>query len=438
MRGTPESGVGRGPATSVARAALATIFLMLAFAGSARAGGVIMYEVGSSDMFTAGAGWAARAQDAATVFTNPAGMTRIRNGDLLIGAGALYGDCEFTPNEFTSVDGNSGGVSVGWFPNGGLYYAHAMSEKVSLGIASVGNFGLSSGYEDGWVGRYYIESSTMLGISLLPSVAYRVSPKFSLGASLNAMYGILQNDVAVNPVSPLQPDGELSISTDDLAFGGNAGVLWEPSERTRFGVTYTSPVEFNFSDVPEFTDIPPAMELAIRNAGLWDAELTMKMTVPQTVMASFYSDLGEKWALVGDVGWQDWSEFGGVNIQVSTVPPTSLSTQLPYKDTWRGALGVKRHFGEKWLASAGVSYDTEIVTDEDRSVVLPAGAVWRYAIGAQRSFNAKFDLGLGYTLMYCGDLPVDQGSASSMTGRVAGAFESTMFHVFSLQAHWKY
>jgi long-chain fatty acid transport protein len=365
-------------------------------------------------------------------------MTRIKNGDLLIGAGALYGDCEFTSNALTTVDGNDGGVSVGWFPNGGLYYAHTVSDRVSLGLASVGNFGLTSGYDDGWVGRYYIESSTLLGISLLPSVGFRVNPKLSLGVSLNAMYGILENDVAVNPLAPTAADGELSLSTTDLAFGGNAGVLWEPSAKTRVGATYTSPVEFDFSDVPEFSSLTPALQAALQAAGLLDAELTMKMTVPQTVMASFYADLGEKWALVGDLGWQDWSAFGGVNVQVATDPPTGLSTQLPYKDTWRGALGAKRRLSGTWMLSGGVAYDTEIVTDEDRSVALPAGAVWRYAIGAQHNLNEKFDLGFGYTLMSCGDLPVDQGSAPSLTGRVAGAYESVLFHVFSLQAHWMF
>jgi len=41
---------------------------------TAMAGGILLYEVGSADVGLASAGWGARAQDASTVLTNPAGM----------------------------------------------------------------------------------------------------------------------------------------------------------------------------------------------------------------------------------------------------------------------------------------------------------------------------------------------------------------------------
>lgn len=43
----------------------------------ARAGGLYLDEVGTSDLGFAGAGTAARAEDASTVYANPAGMTRL-------------------------------------------------------------------------------------------------------------------------------------------------------------------------------------------------------------------------------------------------------------------------------------------------------------------------------------------------------------------------
>lgn len=55
-----------------------------------------------------------------------------------------------------------------------------------------GNFGLALRYDSDWVGRYYAQEATLLGMSLLPSVAYQVNEKLSLGASLNLMYGALK------------------------------------------------------------------------------------------------------------------------------------------------------------------------------------------------------------------------------------------------------
>ena len=66
--------------------------------GSVYAGGIALYEFGSPDVGLAAAGSAARAQDASTVFTNPAGMSRLEKSQVLGGLQALYGKVEFSPN----------------------------------------------------------------------------------------------------------------------------------------------------------------------------------------------------------------------------------------------------------------------------------------------------------------------------------------------------
>ena len=65
----------------VSRYFWAGILLASLIAPSTQAGGLYLYELGTPDVGTAAAGWSARAQDAATVFTNPAGMTRLENKD---------------------------------------------------------------------------------------------------------------------------------------------------------------------------------------------------------------------------------------------------------------------------------------------------------------------------------------------------------------------
>jgi len=55
--------------------ALAAVFA----GGPAWAGGIMLYQFGSPDVGLAAAGYAARAQDAATVFTNPPGWAASRS-----------------------------------------------------------------------------------------------------------------------------------------------------------------------------------------------------------------------------------------------------------------------------------------------------------------------------------------------------------------------
>jgi long-chain fatty acid transport protein len=93
------------------------IFLTIVFAwGTAYAGGIGLYEFGTPDVGLASAGFAARAQDASTVFTNPAGMSRLDKSQILGGAQALYGNLKLSPGSGSTISGNDGGNALGLIP----------------------------------------------------------------------------------------------------------------------------------------------------------------------------------------------------------------------------------------------------------------------------------------------------------------------------------
>jgi long-chain fatty acid transport protein len=64
---------------------IALLALAATGAQPASAGGVLLYEFGTAEVGLAAAGYAARAQDASTAFTNPAGMTRLAGTQALAG-----------------------------------------------------------------------------------------------------------------------------------------------------------------------------------------------------------------------------------------------------------------------------------------------------------------------------------------------------------------
>src|SRR5262245_35801732 len=86
------------------------------------AGGLELYELGTPAVGLAGAGEAARAQDASTLFTNPAGMSLLDRSQIMVGVQPLYGDAHFDRNENTTVDGSASGNPVGFVPGGSFFY----------------------------------------------------------------------------------------------------------------------------------------------------------------------------------------------------------------------------------------------------------------------------------------------------------------------------
>jgi long-chain fatty acid transport protein len=160
------------------------------------------------------------------------------------------------------------------------------------------------------------------------------------------------------------------------------------------------------------------------------------MTVPQSVMLSGYHELNAKWALLANVGWQNWSQFGKVDVAVDSATPASLTKDLNYDDTWHGAIGAQYRASENWLLSAGFAYDTSAVSDENRTLSLPMGEAYRFGLGAQWQVSQAVSLGAAGEFMWGGDMPVTQDSA--YRGRVSGSFEDSWFAFFNLNLTWKF
>jgi long-chain fatty acid transport protein len=95
------------------------------------------------------------------------------------------------------------------------------------------------------------------------------------------------------------------------------------------------------------------------------------MTMPQTITVSGYQQLTDQWAVMANVGWQVWSQFGKVSADLST-PTASASNGIDadFNDTWHGAQGAHYRIAEPWLLMAGFAYATSPVKDEKRSRLL--------------------------------------------------------------------
>lgn len=106
------------------------------------AAGIYMYEIGTADLGFAAAVTAARAEDASTLFANPAGMTRLAGDQMTLGAQALYGSVEYELDGQGALAGSGPGNVIGWFPGASAFYSHSVSDDLKLGIGAYGNFGL--------------------------------------------------------------------------------------------------------------------------------------------------------------------------------------------------------------------------------------------------------------------------------------------------------
>ena len=114
----------------------AVVTAAVAWPLACQAGGLYLYEIGTSDLGFATAGTAARAEDASTLFGNPAGMTRLAGDQMTVGAQALYGHVKYELDGQGALTGSDPGNVIGWLPGGSAFYSHSVSDKLKVGIGA--------------------------------------------------------------------------------------------------------------------------------------------------------------------------------------------------------------------------------------------------------------------------------------------------------------
>jgi long-chain fatty acid transport protein len=417
---------------------LAGVALTALLPGLAQAAGLGLYEMGTPDLGTAAAGRAALAKDAATVFGNPAGMTRLDRSQVLVGLQALYGDVRFDRDKGdTTYSGGNGGNAVGWAPGGGLYGVQSVTPDFKLGLWSGSYFGLSAEYESGWSGRYYGIKSELLTFGAGINAAYKVNDWLSVGGGPFALYGELNAKSALNNVDPRLADGEVQAEDSDAGFGGMAGIMVEPAQGTRFGVTYVSPVKLDFKNVLSSSGVGPGLEFLLDRRGLLGRKTDIDITVPQQVMLSGFHQLTPELAVMANLVWQDWSEFGQPSITVSGVTDGSVTENLNYDDTWGVALGAQYAVAPGWLWSVGAAYDTSPLRKSQRRPSLPLDAQYRIGTGLQHDLSENITVGIAYECMYAGqaDMDVERGP---LAGRLQGDYQSNYFHFINATLIWRF
>lgn len=165
------------------------------------AGGFALNEQSISSMGTGYAGRSSSADDASTVFGNPAGMSRLKQNEVSIGA--TYLDAKSNIKDASSSQGgvdnpgtNKGdmvpGIAV---PMG--YLVTPIDEHWAFGLGIYAPFGLVTDYEHSFQGNGFGNKSKVQVITVQPTVSYAFNDKVSVGfgPTFNRISGELDSKV---------------------------------------------------------------------------------------------------------------------------------------------------------------------------------------------------------------------------------------------------
>jgi len=417
------------------------------------ASGYALIDQNSSGMGNSFAGAAAVAEDASTIYFNPAGMSYLPDSQFVAAGQAIKANVEFNNNDSktigrlgtpTGLSGGNGGDPADWkfLPN--FYYAKAVTDSIHLGLGVNSPFGLETQYDSSWIGRYQALNSKLQTININPSVSFKANDRLSLGAGINIQYAntTLSNALDLgticygkgNPatcsawgLTPQNSDGNVSIKGDDWGVGYNLGVIFRPIESTRIGVAYRSRINYTLKGNATFSNIATPLTGYFPNSAV-----TADFVVPDSVSTSLVHQLNKQWDLLADATWTHWSLFK--QLKVVATSGTVLNNQTEnWQDTMRYSIGASYRYTEKLKFRVGSAYDQAPVKDAYRTARIPDNnRIWM-SVGANYKLTSSSSFDAGYTHIFINNAPINQGAVgTTVTGQLQGSYNSNI-DVFSIQ-----
>ena len=459
------------------RAAI-SVMACLASAGwisSADAAGFQLFEQSVSGLGTSFASTAA-AEDASTVWWNPAGMSYLSGANFTLAGHIVKPTAKFEnqgsrtllpPPSGLPLSGGNGGDAGGiaLLPN--MYYTHSLTDSWSFGVGVNAPFGLTTEYDDGWVGRYHALKSALTVININPSVSWKINDSFSVGGGLNLQYAKAEltsaidfSTVCFGTFAPGGPaaigancgpggfttpgnaarDGKATIKGDNWGYGFNLGAMWQIVPSTRLGIAYRSSINQELEGDARF-EKPVGLNPAIAaNSRFTNGSVKAEVDLPESVSIGLHSQIDESWALMADLTWTKWSRFKELRVKFDNGAPDNVTTEK-WDNSYRVAVGGSYKPSSAWTLRAGLAFDKSPVPDEFRTPRIPDQDRTWLSFGANWKITPNGSLDFGYAHIFVKSASLNQSATvteNNARGTLTGSYDNPSVDIVSIQYNHRF
>lgn len=420
-------------------------------------------ETCPSGLGNAFAGGAAVAENACTVWFNPAGMMRLPGTQAVIGAHSVDASLSYEEGSSTLFfgapiaggDGGDGGEAA-IVPN--VYVTHRYGDRWAFGVGVNAPFGLATDYDAGWVGRYHADKSEIVTVNVNPSVAFRAGDTLSLGIGVNYQTIDAELSQAIDfgsgcfaaelggqaPVgtcaalglSPQGNDGHGLVKADDTAIGFNVGFLWEPNEFFRIGGAYRSGLDYDLEGDFTLSTPDPGTAMFAALSGVASTPASASVELPDSTSLSVFWQASQSWSFMADATQTGWSSLPELAIAFANGADDSVIT-LDLEDTMRYSVGGLYAPGGNWALRLGYATDESPTPNAAaRTPRLPdADRTWT-TIGLDWSLGNKWSLALAYANIDIDKAQIAKvdapGTEGFLRGNLSGSFDFGV-EIYSLE-----
>lgn len=364
------------------------------------ASGFAINEQSISGMGTGFAGRSSSADDASTIFGNPAGMSRLKREQVTGGAAFLDAHTDISDASSSPNGGSNDGDMVPFIAVPMGYYVKPIDEHWAFGVGVYAPFGLITDYENGFAGRYFGSNSEVKIVTVQPTVSYAFNDKVSIGfgPTINRIDGKLESKLSLVPGT----EGDVKIKGDDTALGYNFGILVQATDSTRVGLTYHSKVKYKLEGD---TKVNYSLLGALGQNPSQKYDASLDLTTPESVDFSVTHQLDDQWTLYAGSTWTRWSRLKEITVENGGVPAAlnsrfgTITEEQNWHDTWAHAIGASYKLNKQWVLRTGFSVDQAPTNNQDRSPRIPTGDRKIFSLGAGWSPTDDLTIDVAYSYL---------------------------------------
>jgi len=386
--------------TRSGRASTALLALLLASGADSHASGT---RVGFKDAFATARGnaFVATADNPSAIYYNPAGITQLEGVQASANLYSVSLSSEYRgPGGTASLDEDPVHVPS-------LYLTFKPDDSAwAFGFGAYVPFGLETEWPVGSpLGTLALRNEQKYQ-TLDFTAAWQAAPALSLAASLT--YNQASVDLR-RSLGVFGPNDLFRFEGDGDAFGAKLGLLWRPSERHSFGVSYTHftrvEIEGRSQTLPLISSEPAAATFEF----------------PEVLIVGWSYRPTPAWNIEVTLDWTNWDRFDTVRID-----KPSGATTLPFH--WESGLfyelGVTRYFGD-FNVSAGYCFTENSTPDATYTPAVPDSNRGFYSLGAGYR-GTRYTVDLAWQYADGGSREVS-GSPASLVGASAdGTYENSV------------
>ena len=395
--------------------------LALGAASQAEAAGFYIKEMSVTGLGRAFAGAPAAADDASTVWFNPAGMNSLEQNEAAANLHIISPKAELTD----AGSRKSNGVVFVPLNDPNTYQPYEptpvpnlfgvlrdVDRGLSLGVGVTAPFGLANDYPETWFGRFDSIKTELTTVNYSLVAAFDINKHITIGAGID--YQTV--DVVLTSMKNQIGVGELhsKLEGDDGTFGFNVGLLAKITPDTQVGLTYRT----GFTHDVEGT----ATVRSASSSGAILSQYAAQADLGLPALASFgvKHRLNDQITILGDVSYYKWSAFDAIKVYRVSDGVLREDIIQNYQDTVSLGLGMDYALSDAVTLRAGIQYDPTPTRDGYRTSRTPDGDRTWISGGLTYRFSDSIlvDVALTYIHIAESTINVDR-SASAGTATTA-------------------